>query len=188
MRLKTPPRPAKSGGLATALEVPMQEDSTTRTIRLTQGFVAIVDADDYEWLSQISWCVTLCGPGRLYARGFVRGSRAPYRRAYMHRFILDAPRHLFVDHINGDGLDNRRANLRLASNAENNRNRHSRSASGHKGVRWEPERQQYRTYITVGSFADPIDAALAYDMAAITLFGEFARPNFLRYERSHHAK
>ena len=102
----------------------------------------------------------------------------------MHNVIAGAPQ---VDHVNGDGLDNRRANLRPASTAQNarNRSRPSTNRSGFKGVSWVRDRGHWRAGIKVdgrslnlGSFADPVEAAKAYDEAARRLHGKFARPNF----------
>lgn len=103
----------------------------------------------------------------------------------LHRLLVpDAPQ---VDHINGNGLDNRRANLRACTNAENQRNR-GRSAnnkSGYKGVRWHAASRRWRAQIvsdgqqrTLGHFYSPEAAARAYDRAARQLHGEFARLNF----------
>lgn len=92
-----------------------------------------------------------------------------------------------VDHINGFGLDNRRQNLRLATKAENGRNSRLRAnnASGYKGVHWHKARQKWEAQIQVnrrtlflGYYADPIDAARAYDAAARSHFGDFAGTNF----------
>ena len=102
-----------------------------------------------------------------------------------HRLIMDAPADRYVDHINGDGLDNRRANLRLCSKAENAKNRalNSNSTVGLKGVTRDPS-GAYRAQIanegrkiTLGRFRCALAAAAAYDAAALRLHGEFARTN-----------
>jgi hypothetical protein len=103
------------------------------------------------------------------------------------RFILDAPRDRVVDHINGDGLDNTRDNLRLATQAQNSRNRKisKTSSSGYKGVflgtsgrGWKARVQVDGVSKVVGRFASAADAARAYDSAARHYYGEFARLNF----------
>ncbi len=109
------------------------------------------------------------------------------RLVLMHRVILGAPPGLEVDHINRNGLDNRRANLRLATRSENTRNskRSKRNTSGYRGVsfdsfaeRWLAivrfERKTYR----LGSYHTAEEAAIAYDFAASALHGEFASTNF----------
>ena len=98
-----------------------------------------------------------------------------------------------MDHINGNRNDNRRSNLRICSAKENTRNQKLRSnnTTGYKGVSYDQRRKKYIASITVdykskflGYFSDPIEAALKYDQAAILLFGEYARPNFME-ERIH---
>ena len=105
----------------------------------------------------------------------------------MHRAILNAPKGLLVDHIDGNGLNNRKSNLRLctfAQNAHNSRPRRN-SSSRYKGVCWHKLKKKWtvsiykggkRTYL--GYYDDEIEAALAYDRKAEELFGEFAYLNF----------
>jgi hypothetical protein len=97
------------------------------------------------------------------------------------------PDNLFIDHINGDGFDNRRANLRLATSTQNNYNRRitSRLTSKYKGVDYRPSKKAYRARITVnkkkiflGYFPDEISAAKAYDIAAKKYHKQFAVSNF----------
>jgi len=156
-------------------------------IPLTKGLVALVDVEDYDELSQFRWRAQVY-PRTVYtSRQFwLRdGSR---RSEYMHRRIMGLkpgdPRQ--VDHINGDGRDNRRSNLRVASRAENMRNRHSAwGSSGYVGVSWHRRARQWQAVINVqgrnrhlGYFRDPAEAARARDLAALQLHGEFARLNF----------
>ncbi len=106
----------------------------------------------------------------------------------MHREIIKAPDNLFVDHINLNGLDNRKANLRLATKIQNSRNTPKmkrKTSSKYKGVSYQKRDRIWRAKIKInrrdkhlGSFRDEIDAAEAYDKAAHKYFGEFARPNF----------
>jgi hypothetical protein len=106
----------------------------------------------------------------------------------MHRLILQAPAGVKVDHINGNGLDNRSANLRLATNSQNTAHTHRspRNVNGFRGVFFgSPSRkkQWYAQIVcggrkrTLGYFDDPRKAAIAYDEAAVRLFGEFATTN-----------
>lgn len=153
-----------------------------KEIPLTQGQFAIVDDDDFDWLSQWKWCALKRKSGDFYA---VR--RKPYGGLlYMHKVILNITTG-DTDHINLNKLDNRRSNLRPATRSQNMRNlnkikRNGTSTSQYKGVYWRRNRWEVsirlpkRTYL--GSFDSEIDAAHAYDAAARDCFGEFARTNF----------
>ena len=102
----------------------------------------------------------------------------------MHRFLLDAPVGLVVDHINHDGLDNRRSNLRLATYAQNAANRRrGKTNSGYKGVTWTGTAWSAAAFVRgkrrhLGTFGTPADAARAYDRAIQNEYGEFACTNF----------
>lgn len=158
----------------------------TRTIPLTKGKVAVVDAGDYDALSRWSWCAT-CNDGHWYAFRNTRSRREGWQRqVYMHRQIMDDPADLTIDHVNGDGLDNRRCNLRTATLGQNMANqRKTRGRSKYKGVtttwngKWRAGAKKDRRMIHCGVFDDEVAAALAYDVAAIKLWGQYARPNFL---------
>lgn len=153
-----------------------------RQIPLTQNSIATVDDADYEYLIQWKWYMS----GKGYA---VRDASVTEGRAtiLMHRVILDAPAGAQVDHINQDKLDNRRSNLRLATDQENKRNRPTQknSTSGYKGVCWHAQKNKWRAQIYtdrhqihIGCFEDKHEAAHAYDTAAKQLFGEYAYLNF----------
>lgn len=157
-----------------------------REIPLTRGYVALVDDEDYERVAAKKWGVTVKPQDTTpYAQNGVRVAGRMTSVA-MHRFILDAPIELVVDHINGNGLDNRRANLRLCSRSENqwNRRKSSQNTSGFKGVfhrggtRWIARITAHGKTVHLGRFRDPTIAARAYDAAALRLHGEFARLNF----------
>tara|TARA_R110000868_G_scaffold362154_1_gene624213 strand:- start:195 stop:710 length:516 start_codon:yes stop_codon:yes gene_type:complete len=102
----------------------------------------------------------------------------------LHRYILNAPTGSFVDHINGDKLDNRRENIRVCTIAENNVNRRI-FKNKYIGVCFNAKRNVFRAYIHkdnrcihIGYFKNEVDAAKARDISAIELFGEFAKLNF----------
>jgi hypothetical protein len=108
------------------------------------------------------------------------------RSIRLHRFLMDAPEGTQVDHINGDGLDNRRCNLRFATQAQNQANQRSArgSSSMFKGVGWFKQTKRWVARIKkdkkeyhLGYFDDEIKAAEAYDIKAKELFGEFAKLN-----------
>lgn len=108
-------------------------------------------------------------------------------KMYLHRFILQPPPGLLGDHKNGDGLDNRRENLRVATKGQNNVNRPVKNATGFRGVSRRP--RYFVAYICIdgrgfhlGCFKTPEQAARAFDAAALAHWGEFARLNFPKQE------
>ena len=142
--------------------------------------IAIVDDQDFDRVNAINWYpLRSTNSYTDYAYNVIVG--------LMHRFILDVPSEVSVDHINRNGLDNRRENLRPASVAQNQQNRKKAqgTSSKYKGVSWNKERQLWHAYIHVsgrmkylGRFQNEVEAALVYDDAARLYFGEFARCNF----------
>jgi len=162
-----------------------------RLLPLSQNKFAIVDADDYERLNKYKWCVSKTRHTNYAMRRTkgkrVKGKRVKRKTIMMHRFILNAPRGLVVDHINHNGLDNRKSNLRLCTRAENSYNSRSfnNKSSKYKGVSWDKQRKRFVAYIrcngkcyNLGRFKSQITAAKAYDKKAKELFGEFACLNF----------
>lgn len=157
-----------------------------KRLELTRGFTALVDDEDYASLSRYSW-YTVNGRGCFYA-GRLEGGRL----LLMHRVILDAPADRQVDHVHRHDLlkiiDNRRENLRLATPSQNQMNRRKprgEYSSRFKGVYWERDRRRYRAAIRLngkslrlGRYRHEEDAAKAYDVKAVELFGEFAATNF----------
>jgi hypothetical protein len=157
------------------------------TIELTQGQVAIVDDEDYADLSAFKWRTRQQPSGIWYARRTLRDAESGRCMELMHRRILNAADGLYVDHANGDGLDNRRANLRLATNSQNQANRHrlSLNTSGYRGVCWNSGCRKWQAGIKkmgrsyhLGLYDTPQVEALAYDRAAREMFGQYARLNF----------
>lgn len=148
--------------------------------------VALVDDEDYERIIKLKW--NLGGDkGWLYAQGrWVEDGIL--KTIVMHRFVMNAAPGQIVDHINGNRLDNRKANLRFATNSENLRNRlrlNKLNVSGFHGVSWNKTNHNWRAVIGhhnhvhhIGCFKDPAEAARAYDEAAKRLHGEFATLNF----------
>ncbi len=153
-------------------------------VPLTQGYGTIVSNDDYERVMTRSWQVFF-KKGKPYATSsFSRGGKQG--KIWMHRFILDAPEGMLVDHRDGNGLDNTRENIRICTALENARNtRKNRGSSRFKGVSWDKVRERWEAGITVngkriylGRFISEDLAAKKYDKAALLHFGDFARINF----------
>jgi hypothetical protein len=157
-----------------------------KEIPLTKGYVAIVDDDDYEYLSQFKWRVQ----GKIYA---VRDDHSTGKRLqlYMHREIAGAKKGEVVDHLNHQTLDNRKENLRACSQTYNNGNHHMRSdnTSGYKGVTWNKRDRKWVAQIMFngknirfGNFESKHDAARVYNFWAMDLFGEHALVNNIESE------
>ena len=159
---------------------------TFRRIPLTQGKYAIVDPEDFERLNKHKWYAAR-DTRTFYAHRKKRVGKK-YVSIGMHREILNPPGHLMVDHINHNGLDNRKANLRLATCAQNSYNRRQvrkNKSSKYIGVSWKQWTKKWAVIICykrknkiVGYFKDEIQAAKAYDKAAKKYHGEFASLNF----------
>jgi hypothetical protein len=160
-----------------------------RRIPLTQGKFAIVDPEDFERLNKQKWFAAKCR-NLFYAGRNVRIGKSR-RRLYikMHREIIDPPFPFVVDHINHNGLDNRKANLRPVTRAQNSLNRlyfkPGSSSSKYKGVHWHKYEKRWQAQIcfngkrkTIGYFDDETEAAKAYDEAARKFHKEFANLNF----------
>jgi hypothetical protein len=156
-----------------------------RKIPLTRGKYAIVDPQDYVWLKYFKWHVA--GGRDMYAvrKGVINGKK--HQRLWMHREILPVPEGFVVDHINHDTLDNRRANLRPATQLQNRYNTRKRKnkSSRYKGVHWHKCTKKWRAEIKIdgkklhlGYFHSEADAGRAYDKAARKYQGEFAELNF----------
>lgn len=145
------------------------------------GFVLISECDigilEYKWAPVKRSDNT----GGYYAAAYVDG-----RTQYMHRLIMQPGEGLEVDHINGDGLDNTRQNLRIATRSQNCANRKDyKPKSGFRGVYQQPHGKSWQVKLSVngtmvrgGNFRDPVAAAHKYDELARSHYGEFATLNF----------
>lgn len=152
-----------------------------RLIPLTQGKYAIVDPEDYELVSQFRWTAQNNNGYGWYARRSTH--KYPAEHMLLHRFLMNPPTDKVIDHINGNGLDNRRINLRVCTQGENNYNsRDTTSRSRFKGVTWHKHTGKWQARISfgcrqtyLGIFATEEEAYAAYCAASAKYHGEFGR-------------
>lgn len=147
--------------------------------------VAIVDNDDYQLLSKHKWTAhVMNGVSYAVRRTKVNGK---FTNISMHRVIMNADESVIIDHKNRDGLDNRRANLRIATKSQNAINSKNRigTSSKYRGVTYDKINDKWKAYIrvkgkqkTIGRFDSEKEAALARDFSARNHHGEFAKFNF----------
>lgn len=150
-------------------------------------FVTVVDDCDFEALSAFNWSVKSNGYTFYACRMTKHAEGRGGITVFMHREIMNADYQQQIDHIDGNGLNNTRSNLRACSQSENSMNRKPRrnSLSGFKGVTFHSKSGKWYSSITangknisIGYFDNPKDAAIAYDKVAINIHGKFARLNF----------
>lgn len=151
-------------------------------VRLTRGLYAIVDDSD-AYVIDIKWYAQ-----RGYKDTFYAANKYQYGIMFMHRLIIGIENTSErVDHIDCNGLNNQKANLRIVTRNQNHYNRGMQcdNKSGYKGVSWDKICNKWRSQIAfdrktyyIGNFDNAIDAALAYDEAAIEFHGEYANINF----------
>jgi hypothetical protein len=158
-----------------------------RRIPLTEGKFTIVDPQDFYVFNNFQWCAVK-HKSLFHAVRLINGSNNITKIVSLHTEMMNPPKGLVVDHRNRDGLDNRRANLRLATHSQNrcNTNRSKVGCSSqYRGVYWHKQKKCWRAHlqyegkwIWLGRFDSELDAARAYDNAARKYHGEFARLNF----------
>lgn len=153
-------------------------------IELTQGYYSKVDVEDLERVTMHSWCIqqyknkSRCK--KIYAKASIKGTQVT-----LHRFVMNAPKGTMIDHIDGDGLNNCKNNLRFTTKSKNGANRPKdrlpNATSMYKGVYWSKKQSKWcaRLHfeglgIHLGLFSSEIEAALMYNEAAILAFGESA--------------
>lgn len=153
-----------------------------KEIKLTHGKVAIIDDDDFEMVSGHRWHVSFKDNNAFYAATNVYPTSG-HTIIQMHILIIGKKPGFEIDHINHNGLDNRRVNLRHVTSQQNNFNRAKRKncSSAFKGVHWNKCFKKWQASIVLGGsknylggFLNEVDAAKAYNSAAIKNYGEFA--------------
>ena len=156
-----------------------------KKIKLTQGKYALIDDKDFDNLSTMSWQVHKLGNN--YYAYHCSNIKGKTKNIKMHRYLLNYPTGMDIDHINGNGLDNRRENLRICTRSENLRNSKLRNnnTSGYKGVSWSKMRKKWIVQIRfdnkskcLGFYSDKIRAAHIYDLVSLDYYGDYARTNF----------
>jgi hypothetical protein len=155
-----------------------------KKIPLTQGKHAIVDDKDYAALKKYKWHASASSHNQYYAMTMING-----KHKLMHRFILGLKKaNIFIDHINHDPLDNRRCNLRITTNSQNQMNRKNfTNKHGYKGILFKTDanrKKKWQAFISkdgekicLGHYFTKIEAAKAYNEAAKEYFGEYAYLN-----------
>lgn len=145
----------------------------------------LVDDSDYEMVSEYTWRLVTNKYGFSAATNIWVGTNK-YKSIAAHRLIMRCPKERCIDHIDGNALNNQKSNLRVCSIAENNKNMRigKRNKSGFKGVWYDPEVRKFRASIGVNGktkylsyYPTAIDAAKAYNNAALIHYGEFAKLN-----------
>lgn len=155
-----------------------------KKIELTKGKIALVDDEDFEYLNQYSWHAVLKRNDKYAARARIKINNK-YKMFFMHRIILEISSNLTIDHINGNPLDNRKENLRIATNQENQRNRevpiHNKlkikgvSLAGKYKRKFLALIKVNKVRINLGRYNVLGDADSAYRIAEKKYFGEFVR-------------
>jgi hypothetical protein len=169
-----------------------------KEIKLTQGKVAFVDDEDFDYLNQWRWQFVFNGYTWYAHRSEYTNGKKTIR---MHRLIMNAPKGVFIDHIDHNGLNNQKSNLRVCTRSENSQNRLNKHRIQYKGVEYKPtsfkrykngktrislSKKPYYSSIRVkmkkiylGRFKTSAEAAIAYNNAALKYFGEFAKLNLI---------
>lgn len=159
-----------------------------KEIQLTQGKVALVDDEDYEYLNKWKWCLRGTGRGKFYAiRGFSKSKKSNIKGSIsMHRQLMKPKKGYVIDHLDGNTLNNQKNNLRICTQSQNisNQKISVSNTSGYKGVCYDKKMNKFRAQIVcnkkryyLGSYDNPVDAAHIYNAAAIKYHGEFAKLN-----------
>lgn len=154
-----------------------------KEIPLTRGKVALVSDEDYEELSKYTWQAQLTTKEHIYATRRANIGVNKYKTVWMHRIIANTPDGFVTDHIDGNGLNNQRENLRVCTQAQNmwNRRANSNNTSGYKGIYWYKTSNKWaalisvnKNYMYLGMYPTKEEAYKVYCDAAEKYYGEFS--------------
>jgi hypothetical protein len=151
------------------------EGISVKEIPLTQGKVTLVDDEDFDYLNQFKWYARK-SKKTFYAFRGVNINKKVIGFS-LHRSIMNPPVNMEIDHINGNGLDNQKENMRIVTSRQNAQNRHIKKSSHYVGVSWDTKSKKWFARIRVrgisrylGSFKNEIDAAAMYRVTCAVLF------------------
>lgn len=156
-------------------------------VKLKNNHTLLIDDADWNLVKNFKWTAHKKPPNNCYYAIATDYSSGKKKTIYLHNLLINKPSAFTIDHINGDGLDNRRQNIRLATKSQNagNQKLRANNKTGFKGVCFHKQHKLYMATIKVnykgihlGYFKTPESAAKAYDKAAIKHFGKFAKLNF----------
>lgn len=157
-------------------------------LKTNKGIEFIIDSEDYDVIKNHTWYRSKIG----YIVSDIFINKNKNNQIRLHRLIMNADNKMLIDHIDGNKLDNRKCNLRLATKQENARNSKipKSNTSQYKNVSFRKDRNKWRSYINIsgkqislGHFETKEEAAIAYNNAAIFHFKEFARLNVIKNEK-----
>lgn len=169
------------------LSIEIKEEGNMREILLTREYITLVDDEDFERINLYKWHTVKCKCTQYAAHSFKQNGK-PNILIYLHRFIMNMDDTDFhIDHIDHNGLNNQKSNLRICTRIQNNSNRSKqKGTSKYKGVYWDKNINKWRSKISVNKkridlgFSDSeVELAIAYNEAALKYHGEFAYLNII---------
>jgi hypothetical protein len=149
---------------------------TGKNVKNARHLLAMVDDEDFDRLNKFSWQARK-------DKGIIGNISGDGKKTLMHRYIMKAKHNQEIDHIDGNRLNNQKSNLRFATSSQNKANRGPRkdNKSGYKGVSWHKQLNKWTVrimingkYLSLGLHNDILEAAKAYNKAALKYYGQFA--------------
>lgn len=160
-----------------------------KELKITKGKIVLIDDEDFEKVSQYNW-ISREGRNTSYAKAHI-GSWKDRKFIHLHNLIMNTPAGCIVDHLDHNGLNNQKSNLRLCTNSQNSKNRTSWGKSKYLGVSprrqkdkisWKAEINSENKRKYLGVFESEEAAANAYNVAALELNGKYANLNIIEYQ------